>query len=235
MIILKFIFITCKAHKPCQWKASSPLRVVCVFIYRMHSLMLVQKLSICILWCSLSVRFSNVYWRLLTYTDVLLTSLHILMNLFMSFKECLVYMNYLWCLIYNHIFSNTDLLRISCYKNWVKIKPNDVKVSMLFLAHLSLICNRWESSCILRIFQNGANISFHITGTIAAKLQEWSLGGSITVLLQYLVAMVTNRKRIFRKHSAWNLNILCIFLSYRLISSLFKSWSTLPSLFKAWL
>ena len=27
------VHVTCKAHKPCQWKASSPLRVVCVLIY----------------------------------------------------------------------------------------------------------------------------------------------------------------------------------------------------------
>ena len=61
-------FVTCKAHKPCR----SPSRVIYILFKS-------RNLRICILCCPLSAfiwRFTNVYDVLLTYTDVLLTSLH---------------------------------------------------------------------------------------------------------------------------------------------------------------
>ena len=64
--------VTCKTHKPCQWKASSPPRVVYALICGMYSLMLIQKLSNLHI-----VMLINSVDVLLTYTGVLLTSLHL--------------------------------------------------------------------------------------------------------------------------------------------------------------
>ena len=60
--------VTCKAHKPCQWKASSPPRVVCAHIFIWDTLPYVNPETLEFAYCD-----AHCHYVLLTYTDVLLT------------------------------------------------------------------------------------------------------------------------------------------------------------------
>ena len=81
-LVFKIHDLMCKAHKHCQWKASSPPRVVCALIYGIHSLMLKSRnFTICIF-------VAHYQYVFLTYTDVFLTSLqmHFKMNSCCNFR-----------------------------------------------------------------------------------------------------------------------------------------------------